>query len=408
METRLRTDFCVVGGGPAGLTLALLLLRSGAGVTVLERSRSLEREYRGEILQPGGAALLDRLGVLKGARDRGAHEHTGFQLVDRERVLLDVDYRRLPSPYNQLLSLPQRHLLEELLQACGEFEGFHYLAGVRASGLVREGGVVRGVTADGARRAQVRAHCVIGADGRYSKIRTLAGFGSRRQEAFDHDVLWFKLPADNAPHTGDTVRIFRGGGNPVLLYRSFPDSLQVGWTLPHGGYRELAERGIDHVRAQVVEALPQFADRIEARLTRLSDLSLLDVFTQEAQTWHTDGLVLIGDAAHTHSPLGAQGINLAIQDAVALHPVLMASLRAGDARAEVLGSYTRRRRPAVRRVMRVQSLQNKGMLSQNPVAARVRPKLAGLVSRTPLFRGILRQIAYGDPGVAIADDLFVH
>ncbi|MEO3778520.1 FAD-dependent monooxygenase [Micromonospora sp. B11E3] len=402
----LPCDVCVVGGGPAGLTLALLLLRSGATVRVVERSRSLDREYRGEILQPGGAAVLEALGVLAGARARGGYEHSGFQLVDRGRVLLDVDYRHLPGPHNTLLSLPQRHLLEELLEACAAFAGFHYHPGARAGELLRSaGGAVEGVvTSDGGARQTITARCVVGADGRYSKIRTLAGIPADRVEAFGHDVLWFKLPATDDPEP--TVRIFRGGGNPVLVYRSFPDSMQVGWTLPHGGYREVAAEGFDHVRSRIEEALPPYRDRIRRHLTSLADLSLLDVFTQEARSWTADGLVLIGDAAHTHSPIGAQGINLAIQDAVVLHPILMTSLDEGDARAEVLGRFAERRRPAIRKVIKFQALQSKAMLSANPVAAWVRPRLARVVSRTPLFRTILRHVAYGEPGIALASERF--
>ncbi|MFD7107030.1 FAD-dependent monooxygenase [Streptomyces celluloflavus] len=405
-DAELRADFCIVGGGPAGLTLALLLLRSGASVTVLERSRSLDREYRGEILQPGGSALLDALGVLEGARERGGHEHTGFEFADRGRVLLDADYRRLPGPYNHLLSLPQRHLLEELLKKCGEFDSFTYLPGCRVGELLRDDRqTVCGVVAGGGARV-VRAHCVVGADGRYSKVRALAGLAARRQEAFERDVLWFKLPAAGAERP--RVRISRAGGNPVLVYRSFPDSVQVGWTLPHGGYRAVTDRGIGHARDEITRAVPEYADLVAEHLTSLSDMSLLDVFTQEAVDWATDGLVLIGDAAHTHGPIGAQGINLAVQDAVVLHPVLMTSLRTGDAGAEVLNRFVRARRPAVRKVMRFQALQSKAMLSQHPVAARVRPRIAGLVSRTPMYRSILRHVAYGDPGVALADELFVH
>ncbi|WP_336053804.1 FAD-dependent monooxygenase [Streptomyces sp. CA2R101] len=405
-DSDLHADFCVVGAGPAGLTLALLLLRSGASVAVLERSRSLDREYRGEILQPGGAALLDALGVLEGARMRGSHEHTGFRFVDRGRVLLNADYGRLPGPYNHLLSLPQRHVLEELLKSCGEFDSFTYLPGCKAGDLLRDfAGRVHGVVADRGTRV-VRAHCVVGADGRYSKIRSLAGIDTAREEAFEHDVLWFKLPAvDDGPAQ---VRISRAGGNPVLVYRSFPDSVQVGWTLPHGGYRDVADRGIEHVRDRIAQAVPEYAELVASRLSALSDLTLLDVFTQEARTWAADGLVLIGDAAHTHSPIGAQGINLAVQDAVTLHPVLMASLREGDAGAPVLDRFVRARRPAVRKVMRVQTLQSKAMLSQNPVAARIRPRMASLVSRTPLYGRILRHVAYGDPDIHVADDLFVR
>lgn len=91
-----RSDVCVVGAGPAGLTLALLLLKSGVRVSVVERSRSHQREFRGEILQPGAMTVLDRLGVLAGARERGCHEHDRFRLVEQDRVLLDIDYRALP------------------------------------------------------------------------------------------------------------------------------------------------------------------------------------------------------------------------------------------------------------------------------------------------------------------------
>jgi monooxygenase len=160
----LATDICVVGAGPAGLTLALLLLKSGVAVTVVERSRAHQREFRGEILQPGAMALLDQLGVLAGARARGAHEHARFRLVERDRVLLDIDYRGLPAPHNHLLSIPQAHVLDELLLHCEKFEGFRYLEGTRVNGLLREQERIVGVTADGsAGHHTVRAHCVVAA-----------------------------------------------------------------------------------------------------------------------------------------------------------------------------------------------------------------------------------------------------
>jgi len=400
-----KTDVCVVGGGPAGLVLALLLLRSGVRVTVVEKSRTLDREYRGEILQPGGIALLDRLGVLAGARERGGYRLDGFRLADRQRVLMEFDYGRLPAPYDYLLSLPQSHLLAELLAGCEKFEGFRYLPGHRLSQLVAEDGAVRGVRTTGHDGGTcVRALCVVGADGRYSKTRSLAGIANQRHEVFDMDVLWFKLPMTEGP-TG-LVRVQRGEGGPVIAYDSFPGTLQIGWTLPHGSYRETAARGIGHVREQVARSLPEYAQRIREHVGALADLTLLDVFAARAERWVQDGLVLIGDAAHTHSPLGAQGINLAVQDAVVLHPVLVEAVRSGDAGAAALSAYTDARSADINAVMRLQIMQSKGMFGAGKVADAVRPKIARAVSRTPLGRRVTRRIAFGNPRIRVHEELF--
>ncbi|WP_370942164.1 FAD-dependent monooxygenase [Amycolatopsis sp. cg5] len=400
----LEVDFCVVGGGPAGLTLALLLSRSGASVAVVERSRSMDREYRGEILQPGALALLAELGVLDGARARGCREHSRFRFVDSGRALVDIDYRALEPPFNHLLSIPQRHLLEELSAAC---QDVHQLLGYRVSELVLEDGRVRGVVATGVDGPRVvRAHCVVGADGRYSKTRQLAGIEFDRMDVFDYDVAWFKVPCpgDRPPD----VQVFRAAGSPVLVYESYPDSLQIGFVVPHKGFRSLTEQGIDEVRAGIAAAIPPYASLIEAHLTSLSQLSLLDVFSGSARTWSRDGLVLIGDAAHTHSPIGAQGINLAVQDAVALHPVLMASLRERDPSAAVLDRFTASREPDIAKVTKLQLMQSRGMLSRGKVAALLRPRVAPLLSRTPVFRKVLDRLAYGNRSIQVAGELFVH
>jgi 6-methylpretetramide 4-monooxygenase len=404
MQT-VRSDFCVVGAGPAGLTLALLLLRSGSTVAVVERSSSFDRNYRGEILQPGAMTLLDELGVLAPARARGGYPLSRFQLVERGKVLMDVDYRQLPEPFNFLLSIPQRHVLEALFDACQAYPGFSYLAGRSVNGLVRGDGRIAGVSCGGDDAVSVHAHCVVAADGRYSKTRRLAGIGYRRLEVFDHDVLWFTIPRRH--REVHDVRVFRDSGNPVLIYDSYPDGIQLGWTLPHGGYRALSAAGFDHVKAEIMKAVPPYAADVDEVVHSLTDLTLLDVFSGFAQEWVADGLVLIGDSAHTHSPIGAQGVNLAIQDAVLVHPVLIESLRSGDASAAALSSWVPARRADIDAVVRLQIRQSGAMLGHGgKVANAVRPVLAKVLSKTPVFGRILNQIAFGSRPIRISSELF--
>ncbi|MFB8392642.1 FAD-dependent monooxygenase [Streptomyces yangpuensis] len=403
------TDVCIVGAGPAGLALALMLLRSGIRVALVERSTALHRAFHGEILQPGGQRILDELGVLGSARARGAAQLAGFQVLERDRVLLDIDYSRLPAPYGSLLALPQPHLLTELLSACRELPGFTLLEGHRVAALLerRPGSPCTGLIANGPDRAPLTVHArvVVGADGRFSKTRALAGIAPGRSESFAHDVVWFSLHAPGRA-TG-RVRVHRAAGGAILVHDTHPDRLRIGWTLPHGSWRRAVRRGIDDIRAELAVVLPQFEDLLHQQVRSMADLNLLDVFASQAREWVRDGLVLIGDAAHTHGPIGAQGINLALQDAAALHPVLVDALAAGQPTRERLAPYARLRAPAAAAVHRMQRMQAKAMFGGGgPLADHLRARAATVVTRTRLGAKITRKVAYGSGPAGVRQDLF--
>ncbi|WP_322747976.1 MULTISPECIES: FAD-dependent monooxygenase [unclassified Frankia] len=403
----METDFCVIGAGPAGLSMALLLVRSGARVVLVERTTSFDREYRGEILQPGGALLLHQMGILDGARKRGHYECSRFRIVSAGRTLFEADFSRLDPPYNHVLSIPQPNLLEEMLDACKRYDRFVYLDGRSPTGLLLDGERVIGVRLpDGEGEQTIEARCVVAADGRHSKTRRLADIAFTKIDAFDYDVVWFKLPVQE--RHGPEVTVFQGDGNPIIVYDAYPDSLQLGWTLPRRSYRSLAQHGIDHIKEQMCRSVPRYADLIARSVRAPGDLTVLDVFAGFADTWARDGLVLIGDAAHTVGPIGGQGVNLAIQDAALLHPILMSSWASGQFDHRALGQFEQQRRPAVAAVMEMQAQQAKLLFSgADGIAGRIRPVAMKAISHTPIYRKRLSRVTFGTQRVLARTDLFV-
>ncbi|GAB2828478.1 FAD-dependent oxidoreductase [Actinocorallia aurea] len=308
-----RTGCVVIGGGPAGMVLGLLLARAGVQVTVLEKHGDFLRDFRGDTVHPSTLRLLDELGLgerferLPYSKVRKA----AFPLSDgRELVLSDFGrLRRMAHPY--IAMVPQWHLLNLLADAAREERGFALRMHTEATGLIRENGRVAGVRYRGPDGAgELRADLTVACDGRWSLARREAGLVPR-EFPVPLDTWWFRLPteADVAPTL--TPRTAPGR---TLIPIPREGYLQIGYLGRKGGDAALRARGIEAFRREVAALMP-FAD--VSALTSMDDVKHLDVRLNRLRRWHVPGLLCIGDAAHAMSPVGGVGINLAVQDAVA-------------------------------------------------------------------------------------------
>jgi 2-polyprenyl-6-methoxyphenol hydroxylase-like FAD-dependent oxidoreductase len=359
-EHHQRTTGCVVvGGGPGGMFLALLLARQGVEVTLLEAHHDFDRDFRGDTIHPTTLELLDRLGLARELHQLPHGELRQFVIHTPAAAYTMADLSRLPTRFPYVMLLPQAQFLDFLARHGRRYPNLRIEMGAQASHLIQEGGVVRGVVyrQDGADH-EVRAVLTVGADGRFSKLRKLAGLEPVRTSP-PMDVVWLRLPR----HPGDPrdQGLTVGTGRfCVLLER--PAEWQVGFVIPKGGYQELRSHGIEGFRRELTAVVPWLADRV-GQIADWQALTLLSVESSRLPKWYVPGLLLIGDAAHVMSPVGGVGINYAVQDAVAAANRLGDPLRRGVVTVEDLAAVQRRREWPVRVIQAVQ-----GFLQRNLVA----------------------------------------
>ncbi|TNM59323.1 FAD-dependent oxidoreductase [Streptomyces sp. NP160] len=354
-----RTTCVVVGGGPAGVVLGLLLARAGVEVTVLEKHADFHRDFRGDTVHPSTLQLLDDLGLFERFDALPQTRLQRVELVEGSGVVaadLERLGRLLPGLRHPYIALvPQWDLLTLLADAAREEPSFTLRTSTEVTGLLtgpaREtptGRRVTGVrwrTSDGG-SGELEADLVVACDGRWSTARRSAELVPRELEV-PFDVWWLRLPLAEDARDARLLPVLRRGRAVVVIPRRTAEGryLQIAYLGPKGGDAALRARGVEAFRRDVAELLPEHAATALSPdvIRSFDDVPVLDVRLSRLPTWHREGLLCIGDAAHAMSPVGGVGINLAVQDAVAAARLLAAPLRERRVRRAHLAAVQRRR-----------------------------------------------------------------
>jgi 2-polyprenyl-6-methoxyphenol hydroxylase-like FAD-dependent oxidoreductase len=366
------TDVLIVGAGPSGLTLAASLVKRGIATTVVDRQAAGANTSRAAVVNARTLEVLDDLDVSRRLIKEGV-QAPRFTIRDGRRTLIPVDFSALPTKYPYSLMVPQATTERLLLDRLTELGG----TVIRPKALTSVVQDADGVSATFEDGDVIRARYVVGADGIHSTVRTQAGIGfegGAYEESFTlADVrLGGDIPADEvilfwakagltvvAPLPGDVFRIVA----PVTEAPEEPSAAFI--------QQLLDERGLGAGRMVVTDVIWGSRFRIHHRV---------------ADTYRAGRLLLAGDAAHVHSPAGGQGMNLGIQDAVALADAL-ADVFAGG-RDSVLDDYSAARRPIAQQV--VEMTDKLTRLATMPRVARpIRNIAIGVVGRIPAVRRAL-------------------
>jgi 2-polyprenyl-6-methoxyphenol hydroxylase-like FAD-dependent oxidoreductase len=340
------------------VVLALLLARAGVQVTLLESHPDFDRDFRGDTVHPPTLELLAQLGLSDRLHALPHGKVRTLRLKTKNRSYTLADLGRLSAPFPYVMVLPQVKFLELLTDEARKYPQFQLIMRANVQHLVESDGVVRGVRYRDADNHwhEVRADLTVAADGRFSKIRHLAGIEPVKTSP-PMDVVWFRLPK-KPTDAAESADLYVGGGRMAVLLDRGGD-WQIGYVILKGSFAALKSSGIEALRQGVAEQVPWLADRVEL-LHSWSETAVLNVESSRVERWHKPGLLLIGDAAHVMTPIGGVGINVAIQDAVAAANLLTEPLRHGSVTEQDLAAVQKLREPAVRRVQQIQGvIQNR-------------------------------------------------
>lgn len=366
-------DVLIVGAGPTGLALAAALAARGVNTLIIDRQAEGANTSRAAVVHARTLEVLEPLGVSDRLVARGLRAQR-FTIRDRDRILVPIEFDGLPSRYPYTLMVSQAVTEAVLLQRASEL-GAAVRRPCTLLSFAQDADAIDAVLSDG---TKVRARYLVGADGMHSFVRQQSGIGFEGGTYGESFVLAdVRLEANEAVPQREVILFFSPAGMVVLA------------PLPDGVHRIVAtvDDAPEQPDARYVQALldargPQ-ATRAVVREVIWG--SRFRVHHRIAQTYRQGRVLLAGDAAHVHSPAGGQGMNLGIQDAVALADALLPALN-GDERP--LEAYGAQRRPLAQQVVSLADRLTR--LATAPRAVRgLRNGLLSMLARVPNFRRTL-------------------
>lgn len=368
------TDVLIVGAGPTGLTLATMLMRAGVSTMIVDRLATGQNTSRAAVIHAHTLEELGAVGVAERLEKEGL-KLTQFSLRDRDSRLVNLTFDQLPSEHSHLLMLTQdvtERILREQLASAGR--KVRWSSTVEA--LREVDGGVEAIIATAEGRETIRARYVVGADGVNSLVRKTAGIDFTGASYEDSFVL------------ADVNMEWAHGRDEVSLFFS-PAGMLVVAPLPGGRTRLVAtlENAPEKPDIADVQALldARGPTRGRARVSVVHWSSRFRLHHRVADQYRRGRFLLVGDAAHAHSPAGGQGMNTGIVDAVVLGKLLTRVIKDG-APDSYLGHYEALRRPAAQQVLGLAGRLTKMATVKGRFARRVRNVFLGLVGRIPAMR----------------------
>ncbi|MCI2419004.1 FAD-dependent monooxygenase [Saccharopolyspora sp. K220] len=357
------TNVLVVGAGPAGLALACGLREHDVPVRVIDQAAGPATTSRANILHGRGVEVLNRLGALGDLSDRAQHAISISYYVADKR-LATVSFGKIEGKQLSALLVSQAEIEAVLRQRLAEL-GCNVEWGRELTGLAQQPDGVTATLQDG----ELHADYLAGCDGAHSTVRKLSGIDFPGVPLIDQWLLADVRVDWDLDRTGSSGWFHRDGLFFAMPMRSAENDT---WRLMADVRPTDGEQ--PDVVDQLQQLLPERTGRTDAKIRDVAWTSTFRIHRRLADRYREGRVLLVGDAAHIHSPFGGQGMNTGIGDAENLAWKL-ALVAQGRADAALLDTYQAERRPLAEDVVRNTTANTKLMLADGPVARIVRDRL---------------------------------
>ncbi len=389
----------IVGGGPTGVTLALMLVQRGIAVTLIEAASDFHRVFRGEALMPSGLNAFDEMGVSKILAEIPHRQLNAWEFILNKKPLFKVD-EPIETDTKPCTLFSQPPLLEALILEASKYKHFEFIKGIAVKDLLSIDNRVAGVKLPDGR--EITADVVIGADGRNSVIRQRAGLELKRQPK-SMDILWFKLAAHPKFVKENVFSAIGDGENAFAVFHGAEEGkLHLGWTISEDSKNidtneltnkltkvEWAKKFASISPSWLAEHFINNAESIEKPIK-------LSVVVGLCPFWYSPGVLLLGDSAHPMSPIRAQGINVALRDVIVAvnHLVPVLTKEAENKQIDkVFSQIQKEREPEIIRIQQLQKAEARQheILPKNLFLRKIVFRLARLGNKAVRLSWIQRQ-----------------
>lgn len=375
------TDVLIVGAGPTGLTLACALAQYGIATVLIDKKNELSVHSKATNLQAGSMEIFDKMGIGGAMLQQSRIIKITNFYDEQNRLLTSFDYSKLPTAHPYLLMIPQsatEQVLANHLQQLGRTP--HYATQLIAfEPLPNPDDGITALLQTPEQSHLIQARYIIGCEGAHSLVRQKAQIpfeGTADKNTY--------LVADVAMKCEHSINELHGWFHPegILGIGAFRNGI---WRIFADLPASLSPRTLQHPQDLQYFLHHRTGNKTKFTIDRIQWFSTFQVQYRLAAAYQKGNAFLAGDAAHIHSPIGGQGMNMGIHDAYHLAQLLRQVIQE-KAPTQLLNTYETIRRPIAQTTLKRIKRNTQIFTTKNPIVRWTRNTLCRYIFNQALVQ----------------------